>query len=448
MNNGFLWLKANAKVNLLLDVLNKRPDGYHELEGVMQSVSLCDNVYLRRGRTVSVASSAPLPENNTLRRAAEAFFAGSREGAEIFVEKLIPSEAGLGGASADAAAVLRGLNLLYKSTELERTHDELMALALSVGADVPFCIDGGCAIARGVGEKLTPLPSPDLTLLIVKGSRGVSTGRLFASLGVGGEKKSRLTEGALERAVTAIREDDAYGLAASVGNALQPAAEAVVPEIGELVGRMKDSGALGASMTGSGAAVFGIFESEKSAKNALPLFEDCEFAAVCTSVPDEGECAYFRAAVPGDGDLIARLKKAAWETTYRGIYPDELIDGFDPVDRSRRAEAMIESPEMLNYVIECGGEPAGFVHLKNGSEVYLTALYLLKEYRGTGVGSAVFGAIRRLCRERGISSFTCHCNAHNAPALAFYGRMGGVEISRSVGHENRGEDQIELRFEV
>ncbi|MCR5611497.1 MAG: 4-(cytidine 5'-diphospho)-2-C-methyl-D-erythritol kinase [Clostridiales bacterium] len=273
--------KAYAKVNLTLDVLNKRQDGYHELEGIMQAISLADEVEIRPSNRIAVFFDAPVPENNTCKKAAELFLAGSGLGAEIRVKKRIPSEAGLGGASADAAAVLRALNRMCAGTRLERSENELLKLGLKVGADVPFCLTGGCAVARGVGEKLSPVRGMELHLLLVRGKRGVSTGKLFSSLGVGSERTSRLPAGNLENALSAIEKKDAALLAAHLANALTPAAETMAPEIGEYVSRMKALGALGASMTGSGAAVFGIFPDENSAKRAYEGFADCDFRTVC-----------------------------------------------------------------------------------------------------------------------------------------------------------------------
>ena len=281
METETILLKANAKVNLTLDVKFKRPDGYHELEGIMQEISLADEVRIKKCAGLRVSFDTPVPENNTCRRAAELFLGDSGFGAEIEVRKLIPSEAGLGGASADAAAVLRGLNRLYENTPLRRTEEELFDMGLKVGADVPFCLMGGCAVARGVGERLTKIGGLEMPLLIVRGPRGVSTGKLFSSLGVGAEERSRLPEGNLKNALKAIEKKDAAKLASHLANALAPAACELAPEIGEYVERMKTLGALGASMTGSGAAVFGIFESVKAAREALERFGECDFKAVC-----------------------------------------------------------------------------------------------------------------------------------------------------------------------
>lgn len=277
MDTKKVSINAYAKVNLTLDVLKKREDGYHELEGVMQEISLFDEVVIVPAEDIRVSFDAPIPENNTCVKAAGLFLEGSGLGAHISVKKHIPSEAGLGGASADAAAVLKGLNMLYGL----HTEKELFDIGLRVGADVPFCLLGGCAVARGVGERLTPVCGMELDLLIVKGSRGVSTGKLFASLDAGREKRSLLSESSLQKTLESIENKDKAALAARLENALTPAASLLAPEIPEYVSRMKLLGALGASMTGSGAAVFGIFPDEKTVRGAMRHFSDCDFAAVC-----------------------------------------------------------------------------------------------------------------------------------------------------------------------
>lgn len=447
--NDTVFTRAYAKINLLLDVLYKREDGYHELEGIMQSVSICDELLISRAEGITVICDAPIPESNTCRRAAEFFLKDSGEGALIRLKKRIPSEAGMGGASADAAAVLEGLNALYSGTPLERTREELFELGLKVGADVPFCLARGCAIARGVGERLTPVKGLELPLLIVRGARGVSTGRLFASLGVGAERKSRLKPRSLKNALSALEKTSVPALCQSLGNALQPAAENIAPEIGEYAERMRACGALGSCMTGSGAAVFGVFASEAEAREAEKRFYDCDFVKCCTAITGRGEPqVIFRRAAAEDAPLIARLKLEAWKTTYRGIYPDELIDGWDMAERTERERAKLASPGMTGFIIETEGRPCGFMFIEDNGGVYIPALYLLSEYRGRGIGSAAFWLIREYCRERGYKAFTCNCNAHNSPALRFYAKMGGRELSRSIGHENKREDQVKLEFDV
>ena len=156
----------------------------------------------------------------------------------------------------------------------------------------------------------------------------------------------------------------------------------------------------------------------------------------------------FRRAAAEDAPLIARLKLEAWKTTYRGIYPDELIDGWDMAERTERERAKLASPGMTGFIIETESRPCGFMFIEDNGGVYIPALYLLSEYRGRGIGSAAFWLIREYCRERGYKAFTCNCNAHNSPALRFYAKMGGRELSRSIGHENKREDQVKLEFDV
>lgn len=442
-------VNAYAKVNLLLDVVNRRPDGYHELDGIMQSISLHDVLYLSKADSITLESSVPLPENNTCIKAARAFLADSGAGVSMRLEKRIPSEAGLGGASADAAAVLRGLNRLYEGTGLERSEAELYSIGLSVGADVPFCLMGGCALAKGVGEALTPVRGLELPLVIVKGERGVSTGGLFSKLGVGSERTTRLAPNAVENAAAAIKKGDVNALASFLENALQSAASQTAPEINEYAERLIKAGALGASMTGSGAAVFGIFASIDDANAAFSQFTDCDFKCVTVALPSPAPTVFgFRKADESDAPLTARLKREAWLTTYRGIYPDELLDSFDIPAREERDRVMLSSPNVTGFIIEADGTPCGYMILDAENGIYIRALYLLKEYRGFGIGARAFRLIRGICREKGLDRFTCSCNSHNAPALDFYERMGGTEISRSEGHENKREDQVMLAFRV
>ena len=278
-----LLLKCAAKLNLTLEVASKRADGYHELGTIMHSVGVYDTVGVEKlpEKRVIVDCSEPLPENNTAKRAAESFIAAKGcGGAKIRIEKGIPSEAGLGGASADAAAVFHALSLLYGKLP----ENALFELGASVGADVPFCLLGGCAFASGIGERLSPLPPLALPVLIVKQARGVSTAALFASL----DKSALLENGFVEtkklRLAIESGSADAKAVAPLIMNSLSAPAEVFAPEIALLRKRLLDAGALGAVMTGSGSAVFGIFSSLDEAKRADSAFSDCAFAAAAETV--------------------------------------------------------------------------------------------------------------------------------------------------------------------
>ncbi len=264
---------ALAKLNLTLGVLYKREDGYHALDTVMQTVSLFDRVFVEKSRTVEVhVTGMTLPQNNTMVKAAMLYKDATGCGAKIRCEKRIPAEAGMGGGSADAAAVLRGLQRLHRMAD-DRT---LKEIALSVGADVPFCLHGGTCRCEGVGEILTPFAlGKRLWFVIAKPDRGVSTRELFSRLPLPRPRVQTLS------AVAALAKGDVRALAPLMQNVLEPAAIELVPEIGDLKQRLLNAGAVAAQMTGSGSAVFGLFETEQDAKNALPAVSDAAFSTVC-----------------------------------------------------------------------------------------------------------------------------------------------------------------------
>lgn len=283
MTEQRIILNAPAKINLTLEVLKKRTDGYHDLRTVMHSIDVCDTVTVELSEAndggIIVECTTPLPPVNTAFTAARLF----REktgcgGVRIQIKKRIPSEAGLGGASADAAAVLHGMQQLFGSI----SRDELYDIAKRVGADVPFCLHGGCALCEGIGEKLTPAPSAALPLLLVRGNRGISTGALFRSLDLG--KKPARTYNPSSAMLNALEQGSPADIAAALQNDLLPAAVGFAPEIDRYIAAMQDAGALGASMTGSGSVVFGIFSDMDSAKRAERTFWDCPVHIVCETM--------------------------------------------------------------------------------------------------------------------------------------------------------------------
>lgn len=254
-------LNAYAKINLSLDITGARADGYHLLKTVMQTVSLCDKVTVERSKIISLTCSepsVPTDEKNTAVKAAKAFFDFTKidGGAEIHIEKQIPSEAGMGGASADAAAVIKALNELY-STNL--SNDDLLKIGLSVGADVPFCMVGGTALCEGIGEQITPLKNiPDCFIVIAQPESGISTKAAYDAYDNGNYENSEYTDKLLEN----ISSLDA--VANSLGNIFEELASN--PDIDIIKMQMKSAGAIGACMTGSGSVVFGIFDDENKAK--------------------------------------------------------------------------------------------------------------------------------------------------------------------------------------
>lgn len=273
-----LTLTAPAKLNLTLDVLGRREDGYHEMKMVMTSVSLADKVTLtiEPGEGVVVSSDLnflPVDGRNLAVIAAEKLRTAT--GADwgkltIDLRKSIPVCAGTAGGSSDAAAVLRGLNRLC---ELRLSGEELARIGQAVGADVPYCVYGGTALAEGLGEKLTPLPAlPKCWIVMVKPGFSVSTPELFAK--IDGQKiHSRPdTAGMIE----ALRGNDLPGVARRLFNVfeevLPPRRRALVEELkAELV----DFGALGACMTGTGSTVFGLFDRLDLAQGAYDALKSC-----------------------------------------------------------------------------------------------------------------------------------------------------------------------------
>ncbi len=267
--------RAYAKLNLTLGVRSRRTDGYHELDMLMQTVDLFDTVSVEKASEITVISTgAFLPYDNTLRRAAEYYRALTGRGAAIRVHKNIPAQAGLGGGSADGAAVLRALDALYG--EVDRA--TLYEIARKVGADVPFCLKGGLCRAEGIGEILTPFEGMKLHTVIVKPERGVSTGELFRALTLPRRMPDTLS------AIAAISRKDLPALSRLLFNALEEPAEEQVPEIGEYRRLLLEEGAAGAVMTGSGSAVFGLFENREKAEAAAGKLSHLPFCRVAESV--------------------------------------------------------------------------------------------------------------------------------------------------------------------
>ena len=261
-------LLAPAKINLALDIVGRRPDGYHNLDMVMQSVSLYDVVSVEKVPTGSVKltcseSVVPCGDENTVLRATKAFFemTGVRRktGLLFKIEKHIPSQAGLGGGSADAAAALSLLDQMYRT---ELSEDQLKEIALSVGADVPFCVAGGTARVQGIGEIVTPV-SPMLmcNIVICRPDTGIATREAYTEF----DRKQRNTGRLYTSSVLcALERKNLRALGFALGNAFEDVG--VPTEIPEIEKEMMRCGAAGARMTGSGSAVFGLFESTEQAE--------------------------------------------------------------------------------------------------------------------------------------------------------------------------------------
>lgn len=270
-----ITLIANAKINLFLDIMGKRSDGYHNLETVMQSVDLADVITLELSDKIKVECSNPeIPQNdgNICYKAAELFYAelGKNGGAEIRIEKRIPHGAGLGGGSADAAAVLMGLNKLNGNPFSEAV---LSRIGAKIGADVPFCLRGGIQACRGIGDEITEIPSfPERVFLVVKPDFACDTRRGYAEY-----DKSPITKfGKMSEFL-----ESGEKFPKMMYNVFQIMYSD--ERINGILRRLSDCGAEGAILTGSGSAVFGVFTDEDSARVAAREFPKY-FTAVCKPV--------------------------------------------------------------------------------------------------------------------------------------------------------------------
>lgn len=267
-----LTVKAYAKINLTLDVLYKRSDGYHELETVVQSIDLYDILELTRtsGEITFSTDSADIPsgQRNLAWRAAALLKreSGCQYGAHIQLKKCVPVAAGLAGGSADAAAVLLGLNCIW---ELGLSRQRLAFIGGKIGSDVPFCIYGGAALARGRGERVTLLKTaPVLPVVLVKPAFGLSTAEVYRRFSESGHGKRVFGSVDTKRMVRAVESKDGLSIARLLANDLEPAAMEIKPEIFLIKKRLLSAGALGSLMSGSGPTVFGIFDSHEQAKRA------------------------------------------------------------------------------------------------------------------------------------------------------------------------------------
>lgn len=299
-----LLIVARAKLNLTLDILGRRPDGYHELESVVQSIDLYDGIALGstpahpvsgRGRELGVTLACqdplvPLGHENLAFKAALALsrFAGVGAAVWVDIKKRIPVGAGLGGGSADAAAVLLGLNELWG---LGLDEAELAKIGETVGADVPFCLTGGTGVIRGKGEQVEKLPAlENLWFVVVVPEDRISTAEAYAAYdqlageGADGGRSDagRATPAMLE----AVAARDVRRIAAGLANDLGRAAATMVPEVEKAKQALLDAGALGVGMSGSGPAVFGIAEDEKAARQIRRVVrEEYDTTFVCCSAP-------------------------------------------------------------------------------------------------------------------------------------------------------------------
>lgn len=259
--------KAYGKINLGLDVLRRRPDGYHDVKMIMQTVDIYDELtFVKRDddKIVITTDKAELPcdENNLIYKAAMRIFEykGSKKGVSIHLNKHIPVAAGMAGGSTDAAATLLAVNELF---ELGLSTDELLKIGVTIGADVPYCIIGGTALSEGIGEVLTPLKNPPhCKLVIAKPDINVSTKYVYENLNLAGLLRHPDIDGMKE----AIENEDLEGISSRLENVLESVTVKKYGIIEQIKEEMLKQGAMNAVMSGSGPTVFGLFESEEKAQ--------------------------------------------------------------------------------------------------------------------------------------------------------------------------------------
>ena len=280
-------LQAFAKINLGLDVLGKREDGYHEVRMIMQTIRMYDQLDMRKSVEPGIHLTTnkkyiPVDENNLVWRAAKLMMdtCGIIEGVSIHLHKVIPVAAGMAGGSSDAAATLVGMNRLF---HCGLSKEKLMELGVQIGADVPYCVLRGTALAEGIGEKLTVLPPmPDCWILIGKPGISVSTKYVYTTLDLNTDTVHPDIDGMKK----ALEDGNLYGITERMGNVLQDVTIPVYPEVERIKEQMKTLGAVNAMMSGSGPTVFGIFDSEEKAQKA------------CQKLRESGSCQQVFLTVP------------------------------------------------------------------------------------------------------------------------------------------------------
>nr|WP_320026978.1 4-(cytidine 5'-diphospho)-2-C-methyl-D-erythritol kinase [uncultured Acetobacterium sp.] len=272
-------LKAKAKVNLSLDVTGIRENGYHEMRMINHSIDLEDILTFEACDEGVILTSndqkIPLDETNLVMKAAlklQNQF-NIKQGVKIHLEKRIPAQAGLAGGSSDAAATLKGLNILWK---LKLSLQELLAIGVTIGADVPYCLVGGTALVEGIGEQITPLKDlKSMPVLVVKPDINIATPWAFKQL----DELMIEKHPDIKAIIQLLEANDYNGLKDSIGNVFEAVAFTIYPEIAEIKKAMLAQGAIAATMTGSGSTVIGYFPNQESAQKSWQRFKETD--AMC-----------------------------------------------------------------------------------------------------------------------------------------------------------------------
>ena len=278
-SNNDISLKALAKINLGLDVVRRREDGYHEVRMIMQTIYLYDRLDIKRTQEPGIQiqtnlSFLPVNENNLIYKAAKLLMDefSITDGVSVKLDKRIPVAAGMAGGSTDAAAMLIGVNRLFS---LGLTKRQLMERGVQIGADVPYCIMRGTALAEGIGEELSPLPPMvKCPMLIAKPSISVSTKFVYQNL----KLDDTTIHPDIDLLIEDIKAKNLHDIAAHMGNVLETVTIPNYPVIDEIKKHMLSHGAVGAMMSGSGPTVFGLFDDEDTAKKAYKAMRSSHLA--------------------------------------------------------------------------------------------------------------------------------------------------------------------------
>ena len=431
-------LQARAKINWSLDITGQREDGYHLMDMLMQPVTLHDIVTLESAEEISLTTSGspllPPSEEHLALRAARALakHTGCTRGAAIHVEKHIPVGAGMGGGSADAAAVLCGLNRLW---ELGLSQEELERIGLTLGADVPFCLRGGLTRTTGVGERMEPLPcSRTWPLVVIQPCEGLSTGAVFKAY----HQQETVLRPATDEAARALETGDLPLLAKSLGNVLQPVSGQMRPEIDEAIRALRAQGAAVALMTGSGSAVFGVFAEDAKACSACEtLRQRWERTWLCStcheSVTEPAWIETPRLIITGfDPSMAYAVHQASLDEDVRRFLPDEV---FPTADIARA---------VITELAECyGGTEGPFVHpilLRDGSYIGYVQLspvpegweigyHIAKEHTGRGYASeAVQAFLPYIMDKLRLKEVHGVCHRDNAASRRVMEKCGFVPV--------------------
>ena len=268
-------LRALAKINLGLDVVGKRDDGYHEVRMIMQTIQMYDVLEIEKKKEPGIVLTTNIPyvptdERNLVYKAAKMLMDEFKikDGVNIYINKRIPIAGGMAGGSSDCATTLMGINQLF---ELGLSKEELMERGVKLGADVPYCVLGGTAIARGIGEVLTPLPAPaDCHVIIAKPPVSVSTAYVYGHI-----KPLEITKRPdIEAMAQSIKDGDLKKMASLIYNVMEDVTVVEYPIISEIKQVMLDNGALNSIMSGSGPTVFGLFDDKEKAQQCVKTLEE------------------------------------------------------------------------------------------------------------------------------------------------------------------------------